>query len=122
MIDRKLQSFAAWAEDTSSEADQPVTITVNGLVITGVVISGDEFTRCVADYIDRFSEHPDTEEMTLALREIFGALGDDEHPSRYIHLREAKILARSVGGPVRVPCWRAALEAVDGFTLGGLAI
>jgi hypothetical protein len=58
--------------------------------------------------------------MLAGVRRFFGiGSGQTENPPNYVHLKEAKIM-RGMGGPINVEWWRGRLEAVDGFSLGGL--
>jgi hypothetical protein len=115
VIDRQLQSFVQLAE---SQQGFGVTLTVNGVVVTGNVVSRDDYLQGVTDSaISSWNGERTEGEPLKGVKEVFGIEG----LPTYVHLKDAKILLGSVG---HVPggWWRGRLESVDGFYAARLDI
>ena len=121
MIDRYLQSFVQVAE---SQLGFGVTLTVNGVVVTGDVVSRDDYLQGITDSaISSWNGERIEGEPLSGVKEVFGIEETDESEDlpTYVHLKDAKIL---LGGSGRVPggWWRGRLESVDGFYTARLDI
>jgi hypothetical protein len=121
VIDRQLQSFVQLAE---SQQGFGVTLTVHGVVVTGNVVSRDDYLQGVTDSAISSWKGERTEgEPLKGVKEVFGIEQTDEGEDlpTYVHLKDAKILLGSVD---HVPggWWRGRLESVDGFYAARLDI
>jgi hypothetical protein len=120
VIDRYLQSFIQVAETQGFG----VTLTMNGVVITGDVVSRDDYLQGITDssMSSWRGEKIESEPLT-AVKEMFGIEGNDdsEELPTYVHLKDAKIMLGGIG-PVPGGWWRGRLESVDGFSHARLDI
>jgi hypothetical protein len=121
------------AEQAEIRLGVPVILNVGGFLVTGFVISGQE-------YFERFSQEvavglPDAfgEETKASIIDSFGRLGEiyvsDEEETiedatldqyNFVHLRDVQFI-HNEGAPIPPEpgmLWRCKLSAVDGFTLG----
>jgi hypothetical protein len=119
-IDWFLKALVAVANKTNWEG-LPITLNVNGLIISGYLVSGREFFENLFE--------GQTEDSLPGIKEIIDDLypdsaGKDEEEQdslpAYIHLRDARI--HHPGQPP-IPIdkgvyWRGCLEGVNGFCFG----
>jgi hypothetical protein len=90
-------------------------------VITGRVVSEDGYMEETARVFARASGN-DQEDVRVGMEGWFGrTAAKREDPPRHLHLANAKII-RGLGGPITLPTWRGALDAIVGFSLGGLDV
>jgi hypothetical protein len=96
------------AVNESGQATVPVTVTVHGTVLTGVLIAQDAY----------FAELAEGRPLLSALQPASGLLGKDyakeveADSGHYLHIRAAS-------GDEGL--WRVSLAAVDGWTVGASA-
>ncbi len=103
--DAYLQSLVLWA--SGEQGDVTITLTLNGALVTGRVVSEGEYFEGVAK---------EWEVSTETLEDIMGRHYEAEGAPFYFHLRDAKVISGD-GGTTTVDWWRGRLEAVDGFTI-----
>jgi hypothetical protein len=113
----------------SAGVEWPVTLNVQGSVVTGYLVSAEKYFNNVAETINP----PDTDEPKII--KAHGALvaflktmaadsakvfKEEEEPRiGYINLRDAKIYVGSDQAPTSSSVWwRGKISSVDGFTLG----
>ena len=133
-VDCFLQSLVSIVNDES--ASIPITLSVGVLLISGDMIGGktyfDEFARQFKDGFKNINS-----ETASTIEEAFKRLGDVYDPiqkesqegdiiskPRLIHIKDAQIY-QSGASPLpskKGVLWRGRLEAVDGFSLGKLAL
>ena len=102
-----------------------VTLLLNGLLVTGTLISSDEYFSLFAETIAQESPsswHPDeVKDFRLIILDTYNRLRegmDVSRKSQFIHLKEAQVMP-SLGERFTVSLWRGRLESVDGWVLGG---
>src|SRR5918911_5728345 len=104
--DAYLQSLVQWA---SGEQDRvAITLAVNGVLVTGWVVTEAEYFEGLAKKWGVSSE---------TLEDIMGRHYEAKGAPSYVHLRDAQIVSGG-GGTTTVDWWRGRLEAVDGFAIG----
>ena len=129
-IDYTLQVFSHLANAYS--IGFPVTLSVGGLVISGIIVSRDEYMKSVAnslregvsklqDEIKEFLESQVFKPMTRPLDKK--GQGYVVENTKYIHLKNARVFNTS-GQPVPARgsgfLWRGRISSVDGFSIGKL--
>lgn len=121
---RRLASMVNRLPDTI-RMEIPITLTVQGLVITGVLVSRGEYHRETAKQIsDWFSEFEDNQQSRIT-KEVQQAFDDSLKTAQeddYFHLRAARICHPSSLSPLQVDVlWRGKISSVDGFWLAEAA-
>ena len=109
-MDEYLQAFVRWGA-AQHDHDIGVTFTTGGVVVTGHIVSEDEYFESIAL------------EMGYSIERVgqtFGRHEEAHEASLYIHPKNAKLLSGE-RKPDYVVRWSAPLKAVDGFTIGRLA-
>jgi hypothetical protein len=106
--DAYLQSLVQWA--SGEQGDVAITLAVNGVVVTGWIVSEGEYSEGLAKT---------WEVSTETLEDIMGRHYEATGAPLFFHLRDAQIISGG-GGTTTVDWWRGRLEAVDGFAIGGL--
>ncbi len=108
------------AVNRGGTAEFAVTLTVGGVVVSGVLLSGSEYHARVTENLVELAE---SDEVATALRAAIGPRDlspEEEEAIGYIHLRDAHIVHPSgallPAGPGVL--WRGRLETVDSFVLG----
>ena len=107
------------AVNRGGTAEFAVTLTVGGVVVSGVLLSSSEYHARVTENLVEVAE---SDEVATALRAAIGPrdLSSEEEAIGYIHLRDAHIVHPSgallPAGPGVL--WRGRLETVDSFVLG----
>lgn len=102
-----------------------ITLNVNGVVISGVMITEEEYISETALRIarGRYSgeEEPiePSEEDLDAVRTLFNWQPRNiEDPVNYAHLRDTTIHFGPIPGNIAGGLWRGRAEAIDGFQFG----
>ena len=128
-VDPMLQAFAAVAERSPLELG--VTLNVNGLIITGFIISQANYFNALIEGLGSIESQ--NEEVKDSLQTFLKQLkekltgssdsrdGEDNQPlPKFIHLRNVKIYpSEGKGMPTYGEAlWRGKVDAVDGFSLG----
>ena len=107
-----------------------VTLTVGGLLVTGIIVSGKDYFAGIADEI-----RSSTNDGSNTLADVFQRVGSDIYQSSdeaqedggplpaFIHLRDAHFVSP---GERPIPAnrgvyWRGRLSAVDGFCFGTMS-
>ncbi|MEE4451446.1 gas vesicle accessory protein GvpU [Novosphingobium resinovorum] len=110
--------------------EQAMTLQVNGLIVSGVMIGGAKYFELQTALVEPFA----TDEMKVAyyMKEVFATAADlykpeeeDEAPSMptYIHLRNAQFFSPGQRPlPGEGVLWRGRLSSVDGFSFGSLSV
>ncbi|MGF9978667.1 gas vesicle accessory protein GvpU [Viridibacillus arvi] len=100
-----------------------VTLNVKGTMISGVLISYEEYLKLMAE---SFGESDDVWGIGKMFSEGFAELISDkqikidvDRDADYIHIKDVKILDPS-GGFINSKIWRGKLESIDGFIFGSL--
>ncbi len=106
--DAYLQSLVQWA--SGEQGDVAITLTVNGVIVTGWVVSEGEYSEGLAKMWEVSSE---------TLEDIMGRHYEATGTPLYFHLRDAQIISGG-GETTTVDWWRGRLEMVDGFAIRGL--
>jgi len=121
MPDDYLATLIEWATAPEHDGETSITLNTSGLIITGRIVSERLYVAETARYLAHISGE-DPESVLEGLNVWFGRTEEvsDEAP-RYIHLAEAKIVG-GLGSAIEVDSWRGRLEAIVGFTLGGLDV
>jgi len=104
----------------SIRMEVPITLTVQGLVITGLLISRNEYhqetARQISDWFSGFQEEQQARVSKEVQQAFDESLKTPEHD--YLHLRGARICYPSSLSPVQVEVlWRGKISSVDGFWL-----
>jgi hypothetical protein len=105
-----------------------VTLSVKGLVVSGVAVSSSEYLRGVAAELREAGGQDGAQSVAEALEGLAGTIDQardtPETSARpeFIHLKNARILAGSQMVPPSGMWWRARLSEVDGFTVGLLSL
>lgn len=123
-MDRFLRALVAMSEKTHIEIG--VTLTVNGLIVTGFIIDqatyfqhlieGIRKTQADAEIKDLLTDFMD--QVNLSLQKSSDE--DTLHLPKYIHLRDVKIYPSEGRGMPTYgeTIWRGHLSSIDGFSLG----
>lgn len=128
-VDKLLQAIVAIPEKTTIELT--ITLNVGGLIISGQLISRDDYFE---DLTRLFSNASSESNVPFMLSDFFRDLGrqlvDGAHDDgaegiplpRFIHLRNAKMYPdQGQGLPhTHQVLWRGRLSQVDGFMLGDM--
>ena len=122
MPDDYLATLVEWATGPEHDGETSITLNTSGLVITGRIVSERLYIAETARYLAHISGE-DPESALDGLNVWFGRTDEvsDEAAPRYIHLAEAKIVG-GLGSAIEVGRWRGRLEAIVGFTLGGVDV
>jgi len=123
-----LVSFVNIANEVSSAGLMGITLLTHGMLVSGNLVSGQEYFKGFAeDFVTGFQD-PESE-TAIQMKESFIKTGDEvynksksETPS-YIHLRDAKFFHPN-GNPIpsnKGVWWRGRLSEISGFNLGSLA-
>lgn len=129
-VDNVLQVFSYLANQ--SGLGIPITLNVSGLLVSGLIISRDEYMKGIANTIRKgVSMWPEDDKNFVEdqlLKSMEEPLDEEKMPKlvddvRYIHLKGARVF--SVGGKP-IPSsgdgflWRGRINSVDGFSIGQL--
>jgi hypothetical protein len=116
----------------TTDVEMRVTLHVNGLVVTGKLISGATFWTESADDLGDQGSGPSEFVGTLAsemrrlaadYRDAYAEDAGDhdrEAMSDFVHLRDARTLTPYGPVPSSGALWRGRMASVDGFSLGEL--
>lgn len=110
-----------------------VTLTVGGVIVSGILISGKKYFDELSDVLIAASQSEDDgprilgeawKQYTVIYEKPEGASGDwRAPPAGFIHLRNARFYAP--GAPPipsnRGVLWRGKLSSVDGFSIGNFS-
>nr|WP_299241480.1 gas vesicle accessory protein GvpU [uncultured Halomonas sp.] len=114
-----------------SGASMGVTLYVNGVVITGELISQKRYVEeIVSDFRgpmeDAFKEHSSSilESISRVGDMPNGSRGEEGEASEYefVHLSGAQYFSGNNGLPSNGKPWRGKLAAIDGFMLGRMSV
>jgi len=111
-----------------------ITIVAEGAIVSGILISGKNYFHEIGAEIGKVKTSPGISDLLQTIGGQWAANGaryvkpedasDDWAPPEpgYIHLRDARIYAPGQGGipSNRGVLWRGKLNAVSGFSIGGL--
>jgi hypothetical protein len=106
-----------------------VTLHVNGVVVTGKLVSGTTYWASSADYLrENTTGDPGLVEamaksMERVARDYDETRGEDTESdtmAQFVHMRDARSVTPKGGIPRDGTFWRGRLASVDGFTLGEL--
>jgi hypothetical protein len=109
----------------------PITLYVNGIVLTGNLVSGHLYFAGLAEQLTTFFgedwEHTPATVKNLTFpggRYLKDKESDDSPPAYFVHLEEAKVMSP---GQQPMPThtgtwWRGRVSEVSGFNLGTFAI
>ena len=107
----------------------PITLYVNGLIVSGQMVGGHRYFDGLADQFREFFGDTEATEETVSMltsaREYY--LGEDvkNDPAlpQYVHMRAAKVF---VPGQNPIPkdgsWWRGRITSVNGFNFGSMAV
>jgi hypothetical protein len=106
-----------------------VTLHVNGLVITGKLISGATYWSSSArdlrersvgsrDLVDAMAQS--MEKLAVEYRDTLAEEADSHPMTAFVHLKDARTVTPKGGIPRSGAFWRGRLASIDGFTLGEL--
>jgi hypothetical protein len=142
-MSKNFDGYLDWLANGPEEAKQQITINVHGAVITGTLISEDDYVELTRRSFDDEMERAgysresirqrlveeggvppdsiDDEVLEAGWQSMYDKLlsgfeGSGEN-SRYIHLQDVVVRGPGVGG-YRLTFWRGRLSSVDGFALG----
>jgi hypothetical protein len=109
--------LAICASKSEPPLEQPVTLIVGGLLVSGYVISYETYLK----------HHPLTQELAAAENDWAERHPEEaavEYPPQFLHLRDARYFAP---GQTPVPAegtvyCRLSLDAIQGFSLGVLEV
>lgn len=101
----------------------PITVTVNGILISGWIIGGKEYFETFAkDFSDAFDGAADQksklQSMLAAPASRYEPEKLDDDAPHYLHLRDARVLDGGTAIPEKGVLWRVRADAVDSMTLG----
>lgn len=123
MIDVFLESLLRTIEKVGGGLE--VTLNVNGTVVSGVLMSEEEYITQQALRITRIRQPEEekptepNEEDIVTIRRFFGwAPRNEEEPVRYVHLKDVTIHLDTATGNIQGDLWRGRAESIDGFLLG----
>jgi hypothetical protein len=122
--DAMLQAFAAVAERSTLELG--VTLNVKGLIITGFIISQENYFNALIEGLESIDQDNDLKESLqdflaqLKDKMVGGSAKGKQTLPKFIHLRNVKIYpSEGKGMPTYGDAlWRGKIDAVDGFSLG----
>jgi len=108
-----------------------VTISINGSVVTGNLISYEQYLESTLEMVNSgFSSEVENESLLgRLLKDALEVESQDEEnsdekeelePPNYIHLKNAKVVFGSSLIPANGGLWRAKVDSLDGFMLGSL--
>ena len=106
----------------------PITLTVGGNLVSGLLIAADAYIDAVADeFASDFKKEDGTadriRDMILGMKYIPNEDAEKNVPPQFIHLMDAEVYTSS-GRPIVSggSLWRGKLSSVDGFSLGRLEV
>jgi hypothetical protein len=105
--------------------DIRITLNVKGLVISGVLISEKSYWESFASGALKAMILKAKEEGRLEFPADESVESDDNEPSEYIHLKNAKIYYPGLGPiPAKGPgmLWRGRISSIDGYSEQGLGV
>lgn len=113
----------------SEDASFGITLMVGGILITGDLVSGRTYFTGQAEEVKAIGTGTGLEGFIAGLEvgaqaypvEEFDEETADPSSPRYIHLRNAQVVAPSGFMPARGMWWRGRLTSVDGFWIGKLS-
>ncbi|MGC0151184.1 gas vesicle accessory protein GvpU [Chromobacterium vaccinii] len=99
-----------------------ITLFVDGLIVSGFLISGSKYFEGLAEQIAKASGQELADAFTASPKEVYSASNDEEgQPDLpgFIHLREARVF---LPGQKPIPAdgtlWRGKLVSISGFNFG----
>jgi hypothetical protein len=112
------------------KAEMPITLMLNGLIISGILISSDEYFKLFADGIIKeiIDKHIESGKIKAPSKddenqsEASGEEETDEINTKFIHLKDAQIFTpgqNPVPNNVKM-LWRGKISSVDGYWLGSM--
>ncbi|MGT2426597.1 hypothetical protein [Amnibacterium kyonggiense] len=114
--------------DDKSESTIDLTVVVGGVLVTGVLISGDEHTRLMEERMEQAAPGFLDGYRTIAhaadeaRREQYERRTAADLPlpaRRFLHLKDVTIFGGST--TANVPLWRGLMDSVTGWTFGKLS-
>lgn len=119
-------SFAHGLDDENSDGALPLTVTSNGVVVSGFAISrsawmvgvADQYKQAgaaeIATYVEKMFKEAHDDVVAQAKGRVEANL--PSIPRRFLHMKDAQFV---VGGThTQVPLWRGALADITGWSLG----
>lgn len=118
-----LRKLVSLVNTTPIEFD--VTLTVEGSVISGTLISNEKYFEMFAEQFGNAWPYKEGQESIkesfLNFKEMVKKKDDGETPTyQYINLRAAKYIQGNMQFPKKGALWRGKINAVSGFALGSL--
>lgn len=121
-----IQWFARFMNTGPSGATLPVTFTIGGNLVSGYLISEDEYFDLLAsDFSSALPESVrDTgKELIMTLKPVPAVNGEEQPPCQFVHLKLAKVFnGLSSPIPATGTLWRGKISSVEGFSLGTLTV
>jgi hypothetical protein len=131
-----LQELVRLANEHPESVSLPVTLCVNGLLVSGVIVSGQAYFEGFADTLATAVTNV-SDDSRWNIRQMFAQYGEFYKPKRsetaagrkapspeapeFIHLRNAQFFIGSNLVPTdQKVWWRGRIAEVDGFMLGVL--
>jgi|SRR5215212_10476650 len=127
--DEILEYLVHQVEETG--VGKPVTLCVNGLIVTGIIIRAKYYydrmsimfdndeekltnDQIEVETMDKYKEHYKQFMLQLRSKHI-----ENHHSPKYIHLHNVKIYSLDfLSVPFPTDLWRGKLSSIDGFSLG----
>lgn len=116
----------------------PITLYCSGLLVSGIIIGGEEYFEMAAEQVKQSFTNPEEQEVisnwVSGWKSIYTSEDDNESdegdeadvpPLGFIHLMDAKIFHP---GQIPIPSgkdgvlWRGRLSSINGFHWGALAV
>ena len=100
-----------------------ITLNVEGMIISGILISSKEYYEGLAQQLKEPSDRKETNNLTKTLVNIINQYIAQEGQALtqdYIHLKDARFhyASQDIAPIDQGVWWRGKLSSVDGFTLG----
>ena len=124
-IDKTLDALRKVAEFASNV---PITLSVSGGIMTGMLISGQKYFEQIADRMERAQHSKGTNATVVdivegwrALARELGSLPPAEEASQdsdYLHIEGAKIISGAKTFPADGMLWRVRISDVSGWSIG----
>ena len=104
-----------------------VTLNIKGAIVSGVLISSQEYCENILRYFREESDLQDPEKLTQDMRrlcEFYKSADRDLADMHYVHLKDARFhYASQDTAPVdQGVFWRGKLASIDGFVFGTLLV
>lgn len=100
-----------------------ITLNVEGMIISGILVSSKEYCEGLARQIEETSDRTQADNLPKNLLSVFNQYIIQEKQAltqSYIHLKDARFhyASQDIAPIDQGVWWRGKLSSVDGFTLG----